>query len=298
MIYLKYPWNYTHFWLLRDRRRKQQPRLLSQTSACRAHRAARGIETLWVLIQLRAMKESQVRKRDGRMCKLTGIIDATKLDDKETEAARSLPFHQEYFELNNEYQSGGLEVTHAIPWNPGNDPPYQFSLVLKSFTGLTVDVSENMVLLDSSVHKDFGAFKIFFDAYWNAHARTGPARPTHCNTFDVPRRNYKKLSRVIGRNLDLSMERYDNNERKTADPPSPFWFQLHRLLGDIYHASGQAESIENLLDKADEAGPHELCTDNLVTVDAAERLQTPTGYRLEWPEAEVTFVPAARTIVV
>jgi hypothetical protein len=62
---------------------------------------------------------------------------------------------------------------------------------------------------------------------------------------------------------DLNLNR-DVLDDGTTELPSQFWFTLHKLLGDVYFASGRADDIELQVARAREAGLELLSDDNFL----------------------------------
>ncbi|KAJ7127889.1 hypothetical protein C8R44DRAFT_873662 [Mycena epipterygia] len=204
-----------------------------------------------------------VKVRDAYVCRLSGILDAEQVFSPETTQAKSFPYHQALFQEEGSYDTGKLDVVHAVPWNPGQE----FMHVLERMVGFPLpqpDTAENMVTLYHLLRLDFDAFRIYFDADWKLHRRQNPrsARPRHCKRMQIPRFGLQ-LDQLD--DLNLCREVYDNG---TTALPSVLWFQLHKLIGDIYYASGRAEEIEMELERAKDAGEHVVCDEELFITKA------------------------------
>jgi len=78
--------------------------------------------------------------------------------------------------------------------------------------------------------------------------------------------------------LRLCREVYDN---RTTALPSALWFQLHKLIGDVFYASGRAEEIEMELERAKDTEGDVVCDENLVLLLLQVRLQAEECG--EWP---------------
>ncbi|KAJ7927544.1 hypothetical protein B0H13DRAFT_1037079 [Mycena leptocephala] len=141
-----------------------------------------------------------VVRRDGYMCRLTGLMDdSLKPGSPELAYGRALPYHAAFFQDQGVYMYASLEVVHAIPWNPGKD----FRSIIQRMIGFVLppaDTAGNMVLLCAQFHKDFGGFRCFFDKDWNLCQRTGCIISS--NGIIIPRCQYQPMYLVKDLNLN------------------------------------------------------------------------------------------------
>ncbi|KAJ7122779.1 hypothetical protein C8R44DRAFT_981050 [Mycena epipterygia] len=205
--------------------------------------------------------KTAVQVRDAYVCRLTGYMH-TNFTAPFTFQARALPYQQALFQQTNRYEMDSLEVVHAIPLNPGQ----VFHAVLRRLVGFHLpapNTAENMTILVHAVHSDFTNFRIYFDEQWKLHFRTSSTGyPRHCHRTLVPRHQNRRLDDLekVGA-ISLCRDVYDDNRTPL---PSQLWFQLHRLIGDIFYASGRAQEIQDELDEAKETGAHILSQENTV----------------------------------
>ncbi|KAJ7468489.1 hypothetical protein FB451DRAFT_374422 [Mycena latifolia] len=200
-----------------------------------------------------------VQVRDAYVCRVSGYMHQN-YESPTTAQARALPYQQEMFRDTQSYAMSELQVVHGIPRNPGNS----FHNVIERMIGFPLpspDTPENMVTLASAIHVDFGNFRLFFDHNWKLHSRSTPAtaRPRICSLIALPRYRYQFFIQV--NDVDMCLDVYDNGK---TPMPSTFWFQLHKLIGDVFYASGSAKEIEEDMERAQDTGAHALSDHNFV----------------------------------
>ncbi|KAJ7508642.1 hypothetical protein B0H11DRAFT_1966029 [Mycena galericulata] len=211
-----------------------------------------------------AALKTAVQVRDAYVCRLTGYMHGN-FEAAFTAQARALPYQQAAFQQTSRYEMDILQVVHAVPWNPGQ----VFHGVLRRLVGFYLpapETAENMVVLATAIHSDFTSFRVYFDSNWHLHFRTSStAYPRYCHRVLVPRYQNQRLDDLerLGA-ISLCQDVYDGNRTPL---PSLLWFQLHRLIGDVFYASGRAQEIQDEVERAKETGAHILSQENTVLLN-------------------------------
>ncbi|KAJ7459444.1 hypothetical protein B0H11DRAFT_2286378, partial [Mycena galericulata] len=193
--------------------------------------------------------KTAVQVRDAYVCRLTGYMHGD-FTAPFTAQARSFSYQQEAFQQTNRYEMDELRVVHAVPLNPG----HAFNALLRRLVGFHLpaqNTTENMVVLARSIHSDFTSFRVYFDEQWRLHFRTSSEGfPRYCHRTLVPRYQNRRLDDLEKlKAISLCRDVYDDNRTPL---PSQLWFQLNRLIGDLFYASGRAKGIQDELDRANE----------------------------------------------
>ncbi|KAJ5668697.1 hypothetical protein N7462_009767 [Penicillium macrosclerotiorum] len=175
-------------------------------------------------------------KRDGFSCVFSGAID---------------PDHQ----THKDQKSAPLEAAHIIPFSLGHwatdHERHQKSQIwvniLRFFPALSrrlerqhgnldedfncINKEENMIMMVAPLHVEFGKFHFILE------------QTASENRYTVKRfNNFAKLCEIF-----LSETVSFSSHNTSYALPSPELIALHAAVGNILHASGQAEKIEKLL---------------------------------------------------
>lgn len=187
--------------------------------------------------------QSQLRhrclERDGNKCLATGQYSHSHAHPRNAltthlEAAHIIPFALGSFQAND----GEVVDRHATIWV--NLRRYFSALRSMSFTSEQINSEKNVLMLDSQLHKEFGQFRLIFEATGVAHqyriktfpdTATGPIR-------NLPRNRLVKF-RV---------------HKGSSELPDPRLLQIHACIGNFLHMSGQAEIIDKILKDFEDCG--------------------------------------------
>jgi hypothetical protein len=215
-----------------------------------------SIENLYSLDLESATRNDQQRlyanclKRDGYQCVIT------KLWDK-------------HYDLPAEAKTGPLDTAHIIPFALGafrnDDERRQMSIVwvniLRYFPSLRsrlnmspadVNREDNIIMLLSPLHTEFGAFDIIFEA-------TETPNRYRLKTFLGFSSGFSFL---LPSDRTVTISRSDNR----YPVPNPTYLAVHAAIGNILHASGRGEAIEKLVRDLGDAGGSGLAKDGSTNI--------------------------------
>jgi hypothetical protein len=187
--------------------------------------------------------QSQLRhhclERDGNKCLASGMYSYSRNHPRNAittflEAAHIIPFALGSFQANDDEAVD----RHATIWV--NLRRYFPVLRSMSFTSEQINSEKNILMLDSQLRREFGQFRLIFEATGLAHryriktfpdTATGPIQ-------SLPRNRYVKF-RV---------------HRGSWELPDPKLLEIHAAIGNFLHISGQAEIIDKVLKDFEECG--------------------------------------------
>ncbi|CAG8020934.1 unnamed protein product [Penicillium olsonii] len=187
--------------------------------------------------------QSQVRhhclERDGSKCLATGNYSCRhphppKVLTTHLEAAHIIPSAFGSFRVND---SDVLD-RHAKIWI--NLRRYFPALCNISFTSGQINSEKNVLTLDSNLRKEFGEFRLIFEA-------TGLPHQYRIKTFS---------DTATGPLMFLPRNRLVKFRVRTGswELPDPKLLEIHASIGNFLHMSGQAEMIEKLLGRFEDCG--------------------------------------------
>lgn len=154
------------------------------------------------------------------------------------EAAHIIPFSLGSFQAN------GRSIVHrnAVIWV--NLRRYFPVLRNMSFAPEQINSDNNVMMLDSQIHREFGQFRLIFEATEIPHQY-------HIKTFP---------DTLTGPIFFLPKDRIVNFKVHNGswELPDPRLLQIHASIGNFLHVSGQAEVIDKILgdfEDCDELAP-------------------------------------------
>ncbi|KAF7719920.1 HNHc domain-containing protein [Penicillium ucsense] len=187
--------------------------------------------------------QSQLRQhcleRDGYKCVVTGRYSGNHAHPQNApttylEAAHIIPFTLASFQSNDREAVD----RHAKIWV--NLRRYFPVLRQLSFTSEQINSEKNVLMLSMMLHKEFGQFKVIFEATGTAHQyriKTFPDAVTDA-IQNLPRNRLVRF-RVHKGNWEL---------------PDPALLKIHACIGNFLHISGQAEIIDKVLKDFEDCG--------------------------------------------
>ncbi|KAJ5157711.1 uncharacterized protein N7482_008811 [Penicillium canariense] len=178
-------------------------------------------------------------ERDGNKCVATGVYShghahPPKALTSHLEAAHIIPFALRSFQANDS------EAVDRYPKIWVNLRRYFPVLRSMAFTSDQIDSEKNILMLDMSLHREFGQFALIFEATSIAHEyriKTFPNCPTG-PLRDLPKNRLVKF-RV---------------HKGSRELPDPKLLKIHACIGNFLHTSGQAEIIDKLLQDFEDCG--------------------------------------------
>ncbi|CDM34954.1 unnamed protein product [Penicillium roqueforti FM164] len=187
--------------------------------------------------------QSQLRnhclERDGNKCLATGMYSQAhayppNVLTTSLEAAHIIPFAFGSFQANN---SESVDRNTKI-WV--NLRRYFPALRNMSFTPEQINSEKNILMLDAEIHKEFGQFRIIFEA-------TGVTHQYRIKTFSG-------ISTRTLRDLPQSRLVYFTVHNGSWELPDPQILEMHACIGKFLHMSGQAEVIDKILEDFADCG--------------------------------------------
>ena len=183
-----------------------------------------------------------VVSRKFHLAKFKRRLDRLEQDDQEVrdDEGSVIPVHADQVE--------NLEVAHILPHSLMNaDACIQAAsrqaalAVLDMFdkgvttmiAGTDIDRPRNALTLSSTLHAEFGAFKVYFDAV-----------PNQDNTYQIQSFLKPRMNHLLG--LPITRTLFVTEDR-TIDPPSPRLLAIHSAIANILHLSGAGEYIDGVL---------------------------------------------------
>ncbi|KAJ5756665.1 hypothetical protein N7533_006208 [Penicillium manginii] len=109
-----------------------------------------------------------------------------------------------------------------------------------SFTSEQINSEKNILMLDSQIHREFGQFRLIFEATGVTHQYRIKTFP---DTATGPIRNLPK-NRLVKFRI----------HKGSWELPDPKLLEIHACIGKFLHLSGQAEIIDKVLKDFEDCG--------------------------------------------
>ncbi|OAA53446.1 hypothetical protein SPI_09374 [Niveomyces insectorum RCEF 264] len=218
--------------------------------------------------------------RDRHRCVVTRAFSMSEFEKRyKSHGADAQDDDGTLFTQQTALRRDAVEVAHILPHSlmraSGNqelDKSREAALaVLNMFDygvthmidGVDIDRTANALTLTKTLHGEFGAFNIFFDAVPGAR-----------NTYAI--RSFLSPPTTADLGLPVTRTLFDS---RTIDPPSPRLLAVHRAIAQILHLSAAGEYIDHVL--------RDMET-NLVRADGSSELGRLVGLRLGgWIDGKV-----------
>ncbi|KAJ7581336.1 hypothetical protein C8J56DRAFT_262670 [Mycena floridula] len=184
---------------------------------------------------------TNVRRRDRNICKISGTLELSE------SGTRAKPRPDSILQAADIQEFGlvgdvemSLEVVHGIPWNPRPG----FSAMIQSVFGVSVDNSEcpeNAILLAQHLHSVFARFLISFQWSKEKGNLVMAIRPEKRElALRSLRACYSNVTGEPFHSLEGRCLLPSRPECHVAEP-NRTWFDLHRVIGDVFWMTGGAE---------------------------------------------------------
>ncbi|KAJ5575562.1 hypothetical protein N7535_002488 [Penicillium sp. DV-2018c] len=178
-------------------------------------------------------------ERDGYKCVATGRYSGSHAHPKNAPTAYLEAAHIIPFALGS-FQSNDSEAVHRHATIWVNLRRYFPVLRRLSFTSEDINSEKNVLMLDMVLHKEFGQFRVIFEA-------TGLA-----NQYRV--KNFPEAVTGAIENLPRNRLIRFRVHKGNCELPDPALLKIHARIGNFLHMSGRAETIDKILEDFDDCG--------------------------------------------